>query len=621
MVGGFVRSYGGGQFLAQSVSCGDEYATRIVASSPQGEPGSNDGGRDVLGPPDNNTTNFDDDGQRHGYVTVGFDPALTIIDGPGDDFSIYLKDFTTQEPWESFFVLVSEDGTQFTRLNRRFVPSNPNRDEREQRKIDLAGTGIARVTQIKVLNDTLDQSTVFEGPDIDAFRALNFDCASTSSAGASTSFTSSTPPGSSSVPLTSSAANACRPVPVCGDRIIAGGEECDDGNIVNGDCCSGNCRTEAGCSCQLVDASSSAGGGVSSGGGGGAGGSGASNNSASGGGGSISSAGSGGSSGASSSCEYLPQLQDFSDDGSRMVFQDGYTGVDEEDQVYLVTAGSWQIRKLTDPAGVNGMPVGGGYPSISGDGTVVAFTGIPHPGDRPVLMLLNLTTNIYKEVPNLEGGSIIDRNGRFLLVSSASHCLDVYDDQTGTMTNIICALSIQEAFAVNNGTTVFYVAREGLYPATQTVLYKYTIAGGVSRIGLFNGYYLRANADGTTMFYAEGDGPRTMYKGSADLQTLAQQIGPRDDGGLYIFSTTNNGKLVSLMGGPGQHVLVLDDQGNTVDDEGYLNQVGAYSPLSPNGQYLSFTDKAAGGNGWDLFVRDLSSREKIKISRPAGTCQ
>lgn len=38
--------------------------------------------------------------------------------------------------------------------------------------------------------------------------------------------------------------------PVCGDGVVAGAEECDDGNLYSGDACSGQCRIESGWDCQ-----------------------------------------------------------------------------------------------------------------------------------------------------------------------------------------------------------------------------------------------------------------------------------------------------------------------------------------------------------------------------------
>jgi cysteine-rich repeat protein len=35
-------------------------------------------------------------------------------------------------------------------------------------------------------------------------------------------------------------------LPVCGDGILQAPEFCDDGNLVNGDCCSSTCTVEAG---------------------------------------------------------------------------------------------------------------------------------------------------------------------------------------------------------------------------------------------------------------------------------------------------------------------------------------------------------------------------------------
>jgi cysteine-rich repeat protein len=35
-------------------------------------------------------------------------------------------------------------------------------------------------------------------------------------------------------------------IPVCGNGILQGGEFCDDGNLIDGDCCSSTCTVEAG---------------------------------------------------------------------------------------------------------------------------------------------------------------------------------------------------------------------------------------------------------------------------------------------------------------------------------------------------------------------------------------
>ena len=44
--------------------------------------------------------------------------------------------------------------------------------------------------------------------------------------------------------------DTCGPAPACGDGILDPGEECDDGNTLDGDCCSANCTFEpAGSSC------------------------------------------------------------------------------------------------------------------------------------------------------------------------------------------------------------------------------------------------------------------------------------------------------------------------------------------------------------------------------------
>ena len=40
---------------------------------------------------------------------------------------------------------------------------------------------------------------------------------------------------------------------VCGDGIVDNGEQCDDGNVVSGDCCSSTCAFENGLSCDDGD--------------------------------------------------------------------------------------------------------------------------------------------------------------------------------------------------------------------------------------------------------------------------------------------------------------------------------------------------------------------------------
>jgi cysteine-rich repeat protein len=46
----------------------------------------------------------------------------------------------------------------------------------------------------------------------------------------------------------------------CGDGIKAGAELCDDNNLANGDCCSSDCKIEAGCEVEVNDASATANG-------------------------------------------------------------------------------------------------------------------------------------------------------------------------------------------------------------------------------------------------------------------------------------------------------------------------------------------------------------------------
>jgi cysteine-rich repeat protein len=43
------------------------------------------------------------------------------------------------------------------------------------------------------------------------------------------------------------AAGVCELPPVCGDGVVGTGEECDDGNLLDGDCCSAACTLPTGC--------------------------------------------------------------------------------------------------------------------------------------------------------------------------------------------------------------------------------------------------------------------------------------------------------------------------------------------------------------------------------------
>ncbi|HEY8379743.1 MAG TPA: DUF4215 domain-containing protein, partial [Nannocystis sp.] len=56
-----------------------------------------------------------------------------------------------------------------------------------------------------------------------------------------TTTTTTTEPTASSTTVTSVGPTTEPPVPVCGDGIVSGDEECDDGNTEDGDCCTSTC--------------------------------------------------------------------------------------------------------------------------------------------------------------------------------------------------------------------------------------------------------------------------------------------------------------------------------------------------------------------------------------------
>ncbi|HKY64485.1 MAG TPA: hypothetical protein VJR29_13835 [bacterium] len=46
---------------------------------------------------------------------------------------------------------------------------------------------------------------------------------------------------------------SCGEVSICGNGILEAGEACDDGNLLDGDCCSSSCAAETGASCEDGD--------------------------------------------------------------------------------------------------------------------------------------------------------------------------------------------------------------------------------------------------------------------------------------------------------------------------------------------------------------------------------
>lgn len=156
---------------------GDPYADRVVESSPAlnasasdpSQPVPGDPGR-VLGPQDGRMVNFDDMDGEPGFVVVAFTDNVAL-DGVGDDIAIHLVDFC-EVGREEFSAYVSEDGEAWSFMGR-FVPNPGDCERPSTRSFDLAGSGLARVRYVKVVNETYDPASPWEGPDLDAFEALN----------------------------------------------------------------------------------------------------------------------------------------------------------------------------------------------------------------------------------------------------------------------------------------------------------------------------------------------------------------------------------------------------------------------------------------------------------------
>ena len=132
----------------------------------------------VVGAPDLIATDFESENGLPGFVTVSFGPDV-IMDGPGDDLVVHVFDFTVSDWVEVFELWVSPDGLDWVSLGVTH-PVNPFGGEPEQLGFDLLGSGVETVTQVRVVNLTVDPLNLHQGVDLDAFEALN--CAEPSDA-------------------------------------------------------------------------------------------------------------------------------------------------------------------------------------------------------------------------------------------------------------------------------------------------------------------------------------------------------------------------------------------------------------------------------------------------------
>lgn len=147
-------------------SCSDPYADVVISSTP-----ANASPSDVLGPPDSVAPNFDSVGSSPGYVVAAFTDNV-VVNGPGPDLAVHLYDFFFGQEFEVFELLASEDGVTFVSLGT-VAPTHSTPNIRESRSFDIGAVGLAAVRQVKVVNGVVRTDVDWEGPDVDAFEALN----------------------------------------------------------------------------------------------------------------------------------------------------------------------------------------------------------------------------------------------------------------------------------------------------------------------------------------------------------------------------------------------------------------------------------------------------------------
>jgi hypothetical protein len=269
----------------QRAAARDPFADEVVLF----EPGTNAGfGQDgmpgiVLGPPQGggllkqslDVVSLGNDGR----IVVGFDDPV-ICDGPGVDFTVFENAFhagTEDGPIfaEAGIVAVSQDGQTFFELpydaetlaglaGLTPVLSNPDNgiDPTDPAvsggdSFDLATVGLAWAAYVKITDPgaSIDDPGNLVPPgtqggfDLDAMAIVNpCDLPPTTLPPGSTSTTTTTlPAGGTSTTVTSTTSTTLSGEPVCGDGIVDGDEQCDDGDAVwqPGQTCAADCTTVA----------------------------------------------------------------------------------------------------------------------------------------------------------------------------------------------------------------------------------------------------------------------------------------------------------------------------------------------------------------------------------------
>ena len=146
------------------------YAVSVVAHSPA----TPDDPNKLLGAPDGEAVDFDDDNGVHGFVTVQ-------MGVPAKNLRLHLVDFFTGEPTESFFVQFSQDGVNFITAangsgNIRFVPTQTSPGLPKTFDINVQQTtGLASARYVRILTDNV-VAGIAEGPDINALEVLQAEC-------------------------------------------------------------------------------------------------------------------------------------------------------------------------------------------------------------------------------------------------------------------------------------------------------------------------------------------------------------------------------------------------------------------------------------------------------------
>lgn len=139
--------------------CEDDWASTLLSSStPIGDPSN------LFGTADSLRVQFDNDGTTAGFVAVAFD-GRQVIDRPGPDLEIH-GDFSRNED-EVANILASDDGVTF------YVVATDVLSATTPVSFDLAVAGLSSATSIMVQNGRIDDTVVWEGPDLDALQLLH----------------------------------------------------------------------------------------------------------------------------------------------------------------------------------------------------------------------------------------------------------------------------------------------------------------------------------------------------------------------------------------------------------------------------------------------------------------